>query len=342
MRIIFPILNLSYGGAQRMLAEITNGLCERGHEVIIVTPADIEVKYPIQSVHIRGKNPNTINVEDIPSGDFIVSNYYSMVEACCQASIRNKSIHVRFSLCYEPNFLPNNHLSFPTYHMTPHIIVLSEWQKKIVEINHGITGHIVPIGVSNFMHNMHFRETTPPPIKISAIMRNMDGDISWHRDQPYLIDQLSNVKLNYPSAEINLICPPNEYSISYSLQRLQESGFFQICLPHNDDELRYLYNKSDIYVSSSIYDSGSMPGLEAMRCGAALVTVYSGGNVEYARNEVNCLLSHRYEYRLAHDIMRLIRDPDLRTALARTGEANSYNWTWQRSVLAFEQVLLNL
>jgi glycosyltransferase involved in cell wall biosynthesis len=74
-----------------------------------------------------------------------------------------------------------------------------------------------------------------------------------------------------------------------------------------------------------------------MRCGAALVSVYSGGNLEYARHEENCLLSYRYENRIAEDVIRLIQDPVLRTRIASRGEADSRGWTWENSVRIMEQ-----
>ncbi|MNC51157.1 hypothetical protein D3C75_1004380 [compost metagenome] len=77
-----------------------------------------------------------------------------------------------------------------------------------------------------------------------------------------------------------------------------------------------------------------------MRCGAALVSVYSGGNLQYARHGENCLLSYRYENRLAQDVVRLIVDPALRGRLAEQGEADSLAWTWNNSVTSFEQAVM--
>lgn len=106
--------------------------------------------------------------------------------------------------------------------------------------------------------------------------------------------------------------------------------------------MAYHYNETDIFVNSSTYDSASIPGLEAMRCGAALVTTYNGGNMDYCRHEQNGLMSYRYENRLAADISRLIEDADLRRRLAAAGEIEAAKWTWERSVDAFERVLYDI
>lgn len=339
MRLVFPVLILNFGGAQRMLAEITNGLTDRGYDVTLVMPARAEVRFAIRSKIVRGRHDYTLDADDFPPCDMMISNFYTMVPACAEASRRTGCVHARFSLCYEPTFMPDDHLTFPTYHATPHLIVLSNWQQKLIELNHGIRGHIVPIGVDSFMQNLSLRDSTTPSVKISAVVRNSEGGAAWHRDQDYLVSQLAFVKHYYPDSEINLICPPDEFHSSPTLKRLLDTGNFLFCLPNNDEELRYLYNKTDIYVSSSLYDSGSLPGLEAMRCGAALVTTYSGGNADYARHEHNCLLSYRYENCLASNIIRLIHDKELRKRLAAQGESDSYQWPWSRSVEAFAQAV---
>ncbi|MNR47686.1 hypothetical protein D3C85_1668200 [compost metagenome] len=50
-------------------------------------------------------------------------------------------------------------------------------------------------------------------------------------------------------------------------------------------------------------------------------------------------MSYRYENRLAQDVIRLIEDPGLRQSLALEGERVSYEYTWERSVEAFQQAV---
>lgn len=337
MKLTFPIYTLSKGGAQRMLAEITNGLALRGHDVTILMPPDGKFDYHTNAKLIRTKT-NSIEESDFPKSDAIISNFYTMIPSVQAASQKGKGIHVRLSLCYEPPFLDNNHISFPTYYVTPNLIVLSKSQQQIIYYEHGIMGHIVPVGVSSTFKNMHIRNSNTP-LQISAIMRKTVGSFSWHREQDYLINQLKMVKAKHPNVIINLFSPPDEFYTSPELKQLKETGNFRWFTPGNDVELCYHYNHTDIFVNSSIYDSASIPGLEAMKCGAALVTTYNGGNLDYCRHEENALMSYRYQNRLGEDIIRLIQDPALRNRLALAGEKESQKWTWERSVDTFEKVL---
>lgn len=198
MRFTFPILTLSHGGAQRMLIELTNGLTAIGHQVTLLLPVDGVISYDVRSNVVRS-SLMTLNVQDFPPGDVIVSNYYTTVPIAQEASNQGKGIHVRLSLCYEPPFLPDNSLSFPSYHVTEHLIVLSRWQQDLIRLNHGITGSIVPIGVSSSFKNMKIRHSLQEPLNVTAILRNVERGFSWHREQDYLIEQLDLVKSFVPT-----------------------------------------------------------------------------------------------------------------------------------------------
>ncbi|MFC7394373.1 glycosyltransferase family 4 protein [Scopulibacillus cellulosilyticus] len=337
MKITFGILTLCKGGAQRMLAELANGLVRRGHDVNIVMPDYGVIEYPLMANVIRTNN-QLINGVDYPPSDVIISNYYTTVTGAAEASVQGKGKHVRLSLCYEPIFLPENEHSFITYNATEKLVVLSKWQKDIIQLNHGIIGKIVPVGISSEFVNLHQR-SAQKPIMVSAIVRRIE-DGNWHRQQDYLLEVLTNIKMKYPHIIATLITPPNEFRTSQKLKQLYSEQLFQFVLPQNDQQLNAIYNQTDIFVNSSIYDTASLPGLEAMKTGAALVTTYNGGNADYARHEENCLLSYRYQNRLQQDIERLIENPELRKRLAAEGEKEASSWTWERSVDLFEQAIL--
>jgi glycosyltransferase involved in cell wall biosynthesis len=338
MRLTFPVLTLSRGGAQRMLAELANRMSAMGHEITILMPLRGVVEYEMDC-RIIFTGREGFAESDFPYADVIVSNYYTTVEASQKASEAGKGIHVRLSLCYEPAFLPDNNKSFSSYHNSRNLLVLSGWQQNIIRLNHGVKGRIVPVGLNPDFYNQNFRLVEGRNLVISAIIRKPEGGFSGHREQDYLLQQLDLVKEVHPEVDIYLITPPGEFSESTMLQVLQNTGKYHFRTPGNDAELCYHYNETDIFVSSSTYDTGSLPGLEAMRCGAALVTTYAGGNMEYCVHGHNCLMSYRYENRLALDVIRLIEDRELRLRLARRGEENSMRFSWAKSTEIFQKEL---
>ncbi|MFC7371829.1 glycosyltransferase family 4 protein [Fictibacillus iocasae] len=334
MRITFPIITLCKGGAQRMLAELVNRLAAKGHDVKILMPSYGIVEYSISVPVIRVSGTLPLAAE-YPLSDVIVSNFYTTVDSAAQASKIGRGKHARLSLCYEPPFLKDNFISFKTYHVTKNLFVLSKWQQDIIFLNHGIRGHIVPVGISPEFKNLGNR-VPHDAIQVSAILRKPEGGYSWHRDQNYLIEQLHKVMMAVPSIKVNLIIPPTEFAESPSLQQLKNAPWLNVYTPANDFELNYHLNHTDIFVSSSLYDSASMPGLEAMKTGAALVTTYSGGNMDYCRNGQNCLISHRYEDKLHANVIQLVNNTPLRNRLAQEGMKEAQKWTWDRSAALFE------
>lgn len=324
-----------------MLAELANRMAAAGHAVTIVMPSNGLVEYTMGCTIIVLPRTRLL-ADDFPPADVIVSNFYTTVPVCEEASRQGKGVHVRLSLCYEPSFLPDNNRSFASYHLTPNLLVLSKWQRDVVKLNHGVEGRIVPVGVDIAFHDMNMRHKRGGKFIVSAIVRKIEGGFSGHREQDYLLEQLGAIKAQYPGVTVYIITPPGEYAESVYLMDLQRDPRFEMRTPASDAELNYYYNETDIFVSSSTYDTGSLPGLEAMRCGAALATIYSGGNMEYCRPGINCLMSYRYENRLAQDIGRLITDDDLRHRLAVAGAADSLPYTWERSAAMFEQELCRI
>lgn len=338
MKFTIPVLTLCHGGAQRMLVELANGLTRRGHQVCLLMPSGSIVEYKIEA-QILQTNQTVLRESDYPYSDVIVSNYYLTVPSAQAASKLGKGKHIRLSLCYEPAFLPNNHISFPTYHLTDCLIVLSSWQHRLIQLLHGIQSTIVPVGVDPLFTNLHIRENNHK-LRIAAILREPEG-FAFHRNQEHLISQLLEITKRYPNVEVSLISPPGEMARSPELNRLRAMLGFLFYTPANDYELRYHFNQADIFVTSSLYEAANLPGLEAMNCGAALVAVNSGGNEDYCNHLQNCLISYQYQGLMGEHISQLIENPELRHRLAKEGELEAAKWTWTRSLNLFEQAVYN-
>lgn len=333
MKFVFPIITLCKGGAQRMLAEITNRLADRGHDVTILMPSYGDVEYPVRA-RLQRTASGGLMESDFPYADYIISNFYTTVDIAQAASLAGKGRHIRLSLCYEPIFLSDQHITFASYNLTKDLFVVSEYQKALVEINHGIKAKIIPVGVSELFHNKDLRLTNPA-LTVSVILRRPEGGHSWQRNQDELVDVLRNIKAGFPFVQINTIIPENEYLQSAQLKQIIQTGLFNLHCPATDEQLCDLYNRTDIFVTSSVHESALMPPLEAMKCGAAVVSYYAGGNKDYCRHEETALTSFAYEKNLYDHIARLILDKDLRQRIAQAGQNEAMKWTWENSVNRF-------
>jgi glycosyltransferase involved in cell wall biosynthesis len=104
------------------------------------------------------------------------------------------------------------------------------------------------------------------------------------------------------------------------------------------DALAALYSGCDVYLCPSWDEGLGMPAMEAMACGAALVTYDNGGCRDYARDGRTALVAPRRDVAaLAAALARLLADPGLRTRLAAAGtEHVTTAFDWDRAVTRLE------
>lgn len=104
--------------------------------------------------------------------------------------------------------------------------------------------------------------------------------------------------------------------------------------------VKQIYNKSSIFLSSSVAEGFALPPAEAMACGCAVVATDSGGIREYAEHGKTALLSPpRHPEALAKNLLRLLEDDNLRIQLAMAGYKCIQEFTWDRSTDLLEQFL---
>jgi glycosyltransferase involved in cell wall biosynthesis len=106
-------------------------------------------------------------------------------------------------------------------------------------------------------------------------------------------------------------------------------------------ELRRLYSAADVYLCPSWDEGLGMPSMEAMACGAALVTYDNGGSRDYARDGETALVVPRRDVKaLAVALERVLDDTALRTRLSIAGSAFvRETFDWDRAVARMENLL---
>ena len=95
-------------------------------------------------------------------------------------------------------------------------------------------------------------------------------------------------------------------------------------------ELAALYGGSDVYLCPSWDEGLGMPAMEAMACGAALVTYDNGGCRDYAHDGETALVAPRRDVdALAARLVRVIGETALRDQLAAAGRelvTRAFDW----------------
>jgi len=93
-----------------------------------------------------------------------------------------------------------------------------------------------------------------------------------------------------------------------------------------------IYNESSIFIGPSHTEGFCLTPPEAMLCGCAIVCTDIGGYTVLCKHEETALISPVNEAKsMADNIIRLIRDQNLRFQLAKNGNNVVRNYTWDRS-----------
>ncbi len=101
-----------------------------------------------------------------------------------------------------------------------------------------------------------------------------------------------------------------------------------------------IYNRAKVFVQASHHEGFGLTALEAMACGAALVTTDCGGSRDYAIPDETALVVPAGDATLLADrVERLLTDESRRIALAKCGAESVYGFDWDRSGFLLEQFL---
>ncbi|MFS8087031.1 MAG: glycosyltransferase family 4 protein, partial [Acidobacteriota bacterium] len=98
----------------------------------------------------------------------------------------------------------------------------------------------------------------------------------------------------------------------------------------HDEDLRALYSSCSVFVYPSLYEGFGLPPLEAMACGAPVISSQIPSIAEAVGNAA-CLVNPKKVEELAGAIVRLLGDKQAREQLSRSGLKRVENFTWERT-----------
>ncbi|MDQ5845168.1 MAG: glycosyltransferase family 4 protein [Acidobacteriota bacterium] len=100
-----------------------------------------------------------------------------------------------------------------------------------------------------------------------------------------------------------------------------------------DDELAALYSSCSVFVYPSLYEGFGLPPLEAMACGAPVVTSRIPSLVETVGDAAR-LVDPMDVNGLAQAIVKVLQDPGERLSLSAAGQLRATHFTWEKAAAA--------
>jgi glycosyltransferase involved in cell wall biosynthesis len=334
VRITFVCPHVRIAGGVRAILTYADRLARRGHGVTVVVPA----KSPFRAWWrnrtgagpgwIPGFRPQVYWVpglppETFPSGDVIVATAWQTADPVNAAPPR----------CGRKFYLIQHYESL--YHGSPQEVdrtytyplrkmVISTWLKAIMR--------------EKFQSDAELLVTPVDPALFSRVERERDDGtvrvLMLHHDYAWkgVADGLEAVRrVKARRAEVRLV--------GFGLKRpRQREAYDEYHENLPQDRLGWLYSRCPIYLCPSWDEGLGMPSMEAMACGAALVTYDNGGSRDYALDGQTALVARRRDVaHLAEQLELAVSDPGLRAKLGREGMAYiKREFDWERAVAKLE------
>lgn len=349
MNICFCLPGISHRpvGGVKIVFEYSNRLVEKGHNVSIVfnckdtfkkynlpnnfreylcryivkrSPKWFELNKKVKKICAFGIDNNTI-----PDADIIVAT--AITTAKDVYDLNQKKRKKAYLIQDFENWDNTDSDVYNTYQFNMHNIVISKWLKDIVDKKSDYPSTYIPNGIDFSVFGIDTPIEERNPYSISMLYHKSE-----HKGSKYGIEVITELKKQFPELKANLFGVPQRPKdlpswINYTRSATQE-------------QLRYIYNESSIFLCSTVKEGFGLTGAESMACGCALVSTSYKGVLEYAEDEKNALLSPPKDTKsLVKQVKRLICDNNLRWKIANEGKENITKLSWDNSVNAFEREL---
>lgn len=213
-----------------------------------------------------------------------------------------------------------------TYHYDMTKIVISQWLKRIV-MEENEKCYVVPNGFDSKEYYLTYPIDKRKPTEISMLYH-----ASWRKGCKISFDALNMVKRSYPELHVSLFGTPE------SPEGLPDWYTYYQC-PSKEQHL-WLNNHAAIYVAASETEGWGLTIGEAMMCGQAVCCTDIDGFKEMVTDNESALLSPVGDAEtLAANIIRLIKDENLRIQIAANGISQIKKFSRENSYRLFKCAL---
>lgn len=356
MKITFILDTYAWApvGGYRVVYEYANNLVERGYEVAVVHPREMqnmpepkELKRKIlrkmgktRDIFVRPKHDwqhidkkvEMLYVPEpkakfIPDSDVVFATAWSTAEYVMEYP-QNKG-HKFYLIQHYEDWAPVDRLNV-TWRAPLHKIVIANWLfRKGLEL--GVPADdmdYIPNGIDLDKFKL-INDIKQRPTQIAMLYSSLEWKGSNEGIKALMIAKKQFKSLKAVLFGTDRKTPPLPDWIRYYHNPSQETL------------VKDIYNQSIVYLCPSWAEGWHLPPAEAMACGCALVSTDIDGVSDYATHETTALLSEpKNPNKLAENILNLMVNNDLRLKLAYNGNKKIRTFRWEKSIDTLEKILL--
>jgi glycosyltransferase involved in cell wall biosynthesis len=337
VKITFLCPHLRIAGGVRTILTYADRLTAEGHQIDVVVPAKGRGRAFWRS--LTGAGPDWIpgfrarvvwvdrwRPSALPDGDAIIATAWQSAAAVADAPARcgRKFYFVQH---YESLYHGQAEAVDATYRLPLRKIVISTWLRDVMRERFASEAEVLVTPVDPML--FHAVPVTVATSRPRVLM--LHHDYAW-KGTADGFETVARVRRHVPGL----------YLVGFGLTVPRgPAGYDEFHADLPQDKLAALYSGCEIYLCPSWDEGLGMPPMEAMACGAALVTYDNGGCRDYARDGETALVARRRDVGdLALKLERLVTDAELRARIASAGATFIRNtFDWGRAVQRMEEIV---
>ena len=322
---ILPSLGIS-GGVKVILIH-ASFLKDEGYDVDLILGATNEPFFEFE-----GHKFNVIGLDKAimdSQYDILVGTLYLTMYPVIEYKKAKRKFYLVQS--YETDFTPfGNNLRMQaekTYSIPfgVEFITISKWCEKWLREKYDQNPKFAPNGI--YLNNFKEKKRDLNKDKIRILIEGDNTSANKNIDESFKIVE----KLDKTKFEVWYMTYNGSPKPWYRVDKFMSN------IPY--EKVGDIYLDCDILIKSSILESFSYPPLEMMATGGYNIVVPNGGNVEYLKDEENCLFYEKGDIDSAIEkIERLIKDTKLQNHLYENGLKTAKSRDWKN----FREQILNL
>jgi glycosyltransferase involved in cell wall biosynthesis len=336
VRITFLCPHLRIAGGVRAILTYADRLAGRGHDVGVIVPArdpwqawwrNRRNRGPdwVEGFRARVRWTSVLDAQRLPAADILVATAWQTAPVAAAAPARGGA-KVYLIQHYESLYHGAPERVDATYRLPLVKIVISSWLRDVMREEFAAEAEVLVTPVERSLFH-------PVPATVATSRPRV---LMLHHDYAWkgVADGLEAVARARRAV-------PSLFLVGFGVKRPRGStAYDEFHADPPQATLRAIYSSCDVYLCPSWDEGLGMPPMEAMACGAALVTYDNGGCRDYARDGETALAARRRDVGdLAAKLERLASDETLRRKIASAGrELVTTAFDWERAVDGMEAV----
>ena len=346
---VLPAFTRAPQGGYKVVFEYANRFVERGHTVKVLFIND-EILPSLPNVHFVKKNlGNALTrrgprwftldksvkcisslekgaIDDAADANVIIATAVETVATVKKMDKNTKKMY--FIQDHEDWNVSAEYLN-STYALGFDIIVIAEWLKNIVDKYSQSPSIVVKNPVDINMYKVYKPIEKRPKHSISMLYHQNE-----HKGIKYALEALYKLREKYEDLTVEM------FGIFQKPEGFPE--WIHYCKDASPEQTVEIYNSTCVFVCASVKEGYGLTGLEAMACGAALVSTDYQGVHEYAIDGVNALLSPVKDVDvLVANVSKLFDNDELRYQISEAGvKSVQKDFSWDVAVDKFEKAIM--